>query len=271
MSTAPIESSPLATPDASTTRKGPGGRHSNMRPYTPDEQALVFQLVAAHSPKWTLIAKLVSDATKSERSAASIRNYVKRFEASKQIAEKCSAFKKLNRCQMCGQIKRGHICKPQSLEYAAPPGLSVESGDENTMRGSATPSPLAPPAHPVGGLALSCDKDGLPPLAAASLEVLNFATSPISTMETPGSQPMLSVTTLTMLADLPTPALPSAGAAAAMMNNPFPFARPAIPTVMVVEGENNLKTEAPTCDTAEAEAEAMETAPVQAEARVEVM
>ena len=74
----------------------------------------------AHAPRWTHIAKLVSEATGCERTAASVRNYYKRFCASKEIAQRDSDIKKLNRCQICGQIKRGHICRPALLNYVTP-------------------------------------------------------------------------------------------------------------------------------------------------------
>lgn len=89
--------------------KGPGGRHETMRTYSPEEAELVHELVQEFAPQWTLIAKKVSDAFACERTAASVRNYYKRFEASKQTALR--GFAK-NRCQLCNQIKRGHICTP---------------------------------------------------------------------------------------------------------------------------------------------------------------
>merc|ERR550514_1264855 len=98
-----------------------------MRTYTPEEAAIVFALVEAHQPRWTHIVKLVSEATKMPRTAASIRNYYKRFQSSKQIAERDSATRKLNRCQMCGMIKRGHICKGNTqLAYSKPDGMDAE-------------------------------------------------------------------------------------------------------------------------------------------------
>merc|ERR1719502_1401119 len=81
--------------DAALKKAGPGGKHENMRCYTPEEAALVFQLVEKHAPRWTHIAKLVSEATKQPRTAASIRNYYKRFQSSKAIADRDSAVRKL--------------------------------------------------------------------------------------------------------------------------------------------------------------------------------
>jgi len=154
---------------AELARKGPGGKHDNMRTYTPDEAALVFRLVEAHQPRWTHIAKLVSDHTGQARTAASIRNYYKRFCASKAIADRDSATKKLNRCQQCGQIKRGHICSGvASIDYVAPTD-DAAAGDI-AVADVAAPSEQAPPKRQ--RLALAGNGEEMPPLAAASLEVL---------------------------------------------------------------------------------------------------
>ena len=74
----------------------------------PDTWIVCAPCAQEFAPQWTLIAKKVSDAFACERTAASVRNYYKRFEASKQTALR--GFAK-NRCQLCNQIKRGHICK----------------------------------------------------------------------------------------------------------------------------------------------------------------
>ena len=72
--------------NALAKKAGPGGKHDNMRVYSPDEAKLVLELVEKHAPRWTLIAKEVSKATNQERTAASVRNYYKRFCESKKIA-----------------------------------------------------------------------------------------------------------------------------------------------------------------------------------------
>jgi len=215
-----VATTPMAlSPTESTDPKkvGPGGKHDNMRVYTPDEAALVLKLVEAHAPRWTHIAKLVSEATNQDRSAASIRNYYKRFQASKVIAERDGKIKKLNRCQLCGEIKRGHICKPTQLEYN-----KAQLAKEPKL--AATPKPVAPSTLPTvpppsGGLALSAaDDEPMPPLAPAALASLDVDTpgaSPISPFSFSGP---LSLGGLSMLGSpsalarhslgLPTPAVP---------------------------------------------------------------
>lgn len=151
---------------------GPGGKHENMKTYTPEEAQLVQSLVEAYSPRWTHIAKLLSEATGIERTSASVRNYYKRFTASKDIAEKQSDVRKFNRCQLCGQIKRGHICRPSSLSYVTPQqeavGLTVTTSPAEQL------------------LALSArEEQAMPPLAPAALEMLDTP-SPLSTFSTVG-------------------------------------------------------------------------------------
>jgi len=173
-------------------KSGPGGKHDVMRTYSPEEAAFVFKMVEQHAPRWTHIAKLVSEEMKQPRTAASVRNYYKRFCASKKIAERDSAIKKLNRCQQCGMIKRGHICKgPTNVEGTAPKGLinttpatanAATSAAAPAAAASAAPAPAPlparvvtpPPTNPVstGGLVLSNPNKALPPLAPAALEVL---------------------------------------------------------------------------------------------------
>lgn len=204
-----------------TKGTGPGGKHEHMRTYTPDEAALVMQLVEAHQPRWTHIAKLVSDAMGCERTAASIRNYYKRFQESKRIAERDSAIKKLNRCQICGQIKRGHICRKSFVtpenpgagtgsaamadslatvkEGAIPiaassaeafPTLDVPTVPLGPPSASGGSRPISPPAE--GLLALSGPSSGpMPPLAPAALAPAVLEVS----VTTPGASP-LSLATL---------------------------------------------------------------------------
>lgn len=236
--------------NALSKKSGPGGKHDVMRTYSPDEAALVFQLVEAHAPRWTHIAKLVSEATKQPRTAASVRNYYKRFVHSKKIADNESATRKLNRCQVCGQIKRGHICKgPPATEAndgAPPKGLTTATAATANAAAPAAasdaaarpPPPAAatpPPAASSSGLIFSSkDEKPLPPLAPAALEVLMpgaNVNSP-SALSTPGPLSLSGVLSLSgMLGSptafaalgLPTPAsMPASATATAAC---FPFGR----------------------------------------------
>jgi len=132
--------------------KGPGGKHDNMRTYTPEEAQRVHELVKELHPQWTLIAKKVSEEFGAERSAASVRNYFKRFQDSADKRDKGIA---KNRCQLCNQIKRGHICTPMTTTPGRRPGVS---GDDHIIINVSRPTtmdvdvvPLAKPLAPDNG------------------------------------------------------------------------------------------------------------------------
>merc|ERR1719262_574440 len=191
---------------------GPGGRHESMRIFGPEEAALVHELVEAHAPRWTYIAKLVSEKMNQPRTAASIRNYYKRFQASKKIAERDSDIKKLNRCQLCGQIKRGHVCTG-STQLAPTNAPNKVAKIAKQISAKAEVAEISP----TGGLTLLAPPLNEPPLAPATLEVV---TTPGSAAGTPYSAAPFSITSMlaspnmAMLGLLPTPtpgAAPAAG------------------------------------------------------------
>lgn len=189
-----------------TKGSGPGGRHDNMKVYSAKEAQLVLQLVEAHAPRWTHIAKLMSEATGHERSAASIRNYYKRFTTSKAIAECDSEIRKLNRCQICNQIKRGHICRPiaSAVNFATPLPVSADATSQPAAR--QTPSP--PPAECL--LALSGRCEALPALALAALEA-NRA---------PEGQGLVLVPCISLMSPLSATGLPSGAFTSSTITTP---------------------------------------------------
>merc|ERR1719262_1898608 len=182
---------------------GPGGRHESMRIFGPEEAKLVHELVEAHAPRWTYIAKLVSEKMNQPRTAASIRNYYKRFQASKKIAEVHSDTKKLNRCQLCGQIKRGHVCTGSTaLAPTNAPNKAPKIDKQKSAKAEVAQ------ISPTGGLTLLAPPLNEPPLAPATLEVV---TTPGSAAGTPYSAAPFSITSMlaspnmAMLGLLPTP------------------------------------------------------------------
>jgi len=195
---------------------GPGGRHESMRIFGPEEAALVHELVEAHAPRWTYIAKLVSEKMNQPRTAASIRNYYKRFQASKKIAERDMDSKKLNRCQLCGQIKRGHVCTGKT-NLAPATSNKVAKLVHEPKPAKAEVAQISPTGGlQLGGIAPLNE----PPLAPAILEVV---TTPGSAA-TPYSAAPFSITSMlaspnmALLGLLPTP---TPGAALNMMGG-FP-------------------------------------------------
>ena len=86
----------------------PGGAHENMQTWQPEDDLTILRLHGEIGPKWQQIAEHLPG-----RSTASIRNRFQRIQRgqAKAAAEAASgAPLKGNRCTVCGQIKKGHIC-----------------------------------------------------------------------------------------------------------------------------------------------------------------
>lgn len=132
-----IEREAPMTGSMTAERKGPGGRHENMRKYDPEEAQRVHELVAEFFPQWTLIAKMLTQEFRVHRSPASVRNYYKRFMMSKAMEQRGEA---KNRCQLCNQIKRGHICTQTNLAIPTTKTFRL------AVPGEAALPPLAPAA-----------------------------------------------------------------------------------------------------------------------------
>lgn len=147
-----------------------GGRHENMRTYTADEAAFVHELVEQFAPQWTLIAKKVSVAFGITRTAASVRNYYKRFLASKAVADRGEA---KNKCQLCGQTKRGHLCTP------------MQTAQQPRVIGWCKDQPAISPADAPGSRPLTFGSLGLSNMIDASSLALSLAEPSPVTLNTP--------------------------------------------------------------------------------------
>jgi len=90
----------------------PGGLHEHMKPWEPEEDRLIIELLATLGPKWSKIVKALPG-----RSISSIRNRWQRIEKGRKLQEEGKIFK--NRCPVCGQPKRGHVCFAKLREKAA--------------------------------------------------------------------------------------------------------------------------------------------------------
>merc|ERR1711907_24192 len=81
-----------------------GGRHENQRAWDPEEDHIILQMVNTEGPKWkSIVANLPG------RTVASVRNRFQRIEKGRKMREK-GPTQKMNRCHLCNQPKRGHIC-----------------------------------------------------------------------------------------------------------------------------------------------------------------
>ena len=118
----------------------PGGAHENMQTWQPEDDLTILRLHGEIGPKWQQIAEHLPG-----RSTASIRNRFQRIQRgqAKAAAEAASgAPLKGNRCTVCGQIKKGHICV----------GKLDDGSSSLTTAAAAAPGPSsAASAKPRGG------------------------------------------------------------------------------------------------------------------------
>lgn len=81
----------------------PGGSHENMRAWDPEEDQTIIELLETFGPKWSKIVQSLPG-----RSVSSVRNRWQRIEKGRKLRQNGLASK--NRCQQCGEPKRGHVC-----------------------------------------------------------------------------------------------------------------------------------------------------------------
>ena len=80
-----------------------GGVHENMKAWEPEEDRLIIELLATIGPRWSKIVKALPG-----RTISSIRNRWQRIDKGLKMREEGHESK--NRCNICGQPKRGHVC-----------------------------------------------------------------------------------------------------------------------------------------------------------------
>ena len=84
-------------------KRGPGGLHADAQKWTPEETRQLVRLVREIGTKWKCIGRLMG------RNQVSTRHHYYRFcmgDVDKQLGIA------KNRCRKCGQLRRGHICRP---------------------------------------------------------------------------------------------------------------------------------------------------------------
>lgn len=80
-----------------------GGVHEHMRAWDPEEDNIIITLLEQIGPKWSRIVQQLPG-----RSVSSVRNRWQRIEKGRKLRE--AGHESKNRCQRCGQPKRGHVC-----------------------------------------------------------------------------------------------------------------------------------------------------------------
>jgi len=107
---------------------GSGGRHEVMRPWVAEEDEELLRLIASQGAKWKLIAAALRPY---DRTPAMVRNRYLRIKRGRWLTEQGRS---KNRCGVCGQLKRGHICKgtqqDPSASAEAPEAIELEDNDD---------------------------------------------------------------------------------------------------------------------------------------------
>jgi len=81
----------------------PGGLHEHMKAWEPEEDSTILRLLEELGPKWSRIVKELPG-----RTVSSVRNRWQRIEKGRKL--RADGKESKNRCQQCGQSKRGHVC-----------------------------------------------------------------------------------------------------------------------------------------------------------------
>jgi len=121
-------------PTGQTTRlemkhsSGAGGRHENMRAWVPEEDKELIELIKVHGKRWKEIAALLKPG---DRTAAMVRNRWFRIQRGQALTKEG---KSKNRCGVCGELKRGHICKSRTtiVSEGTPLVISYPMQDKGT-------------------------------------------------------------------------------------------------------------------------------------------
>jgi len=205
-----------------------GGKHAQMRGFTPEEDGFLHRLVATEGPRWKAIAEaMTAQAPDAPRTAAMVRNRFLRVQKGKKEAEEGKA---RNKCGLCGQLKKGHVCTADkaliaaaaddeategcdstpataSKEHNLPPiaesRLDAIEQDENSFTNT-TSSTLQLFAPPIG-LITGSDRTAVAEYAAAAAAELQLAAACWSPQTSPGGgvEPSPDITMASLLAPTP--------------------------------------------------------------------
>jgi len=95
----------------------PGGAHENMKPWEPEEDQLILDMIESlGGKKWKQIVRSLPGRTES-----SIRNRWQRMEKGRKLIEEGELPR--NRCHTCGAPRRGHSCP---LRLAGGPQVQIK-------------------------------------------------------------------------------------------------------------------------------------------------
>jgi hypothetical protein len=133
----------------------PGGVHENMKAWEPEEDRLIIQLLAELGPRWSKIVKALPG-----RTISSVRNRWQRIDKGQKLREEGAESK--NRCQVCGEPKRGHVCFEKIRRTAAEKQAENDEGLADVLPDLSEMIPDASKAEENGAQrgAAAADDDG---------------------------------------------------------------------------------------------------------------
>jgi hypothetical protein len=115
---APIVAAVAATAPNFSGKKPQGGKHEDMRLWTPEEDNALMGLVGQNGKNWGFVAERIGGMQR--RTKAMARNRYMRIVNGQRMKR---AGKGKNRCRNCGELKLGHVCEAVATGAEAAPAL----------------------------------------------------------------------------------------------------------------------------------------------------
>ena len=105
----------LALPVHVATDGRPGGAHTQVQAWTPDEDADLLSILPFNigRPSWSEVTRKLTNATGNQRTVKSVRCRWNRLRGGRlaALASENDPSRAKNRCRICGLFKRGHVCR----------------------------------------------------------------------------------------------------------------------------------------------------------------
>ena len=132
----------------------PGGVHENMKAWEPEEDRIIIELLSELGPRWSKIVKALPG-----RSISSIRNRWQRIEKGRKLRE--DGVESKNRCNICGEPRRGHVCFEKIRQDATQRQAENDEGLADVLPDLSEMMPDAGPSAEGGGESGGEEDDGL--------------------------------------------------------------------------------------------------------------
>jgi len=140
----------------------------HMRGFSAAEDQMLNKLVETEGPRWKAIAEAMTATTPdAPRTAAMVRNRFLRVQKGKKEAEQGKA---RNKCGLCGQLKKGHVC-------SADKNRTVVDAPNSTLTLTSSPAAAVTATTSVSATTTAADEVPTPPRAGGLVLTPNAATA----------------------------------------------------------------------------------------------